>query len=390
MKRARRVPAFLFALVLPFLCSTAHLSAATIQVDSTADDLDVSPNGNCTLREAIVAANTNSAVDNCAAGAGAPTIDVIQIPAGTYLLTIGPDGDDDAQFGDLDLRDGVELIGAGARTTIIDGNQLDRVIDIGGSVRGSIQDLTIRGGDSPGNGGGIENGGVFFLERVAIVGNHASGPGGGIRNDLSLELRRSILLSNSTDDHGGGIDNHGVALFENVTVSGNTVNGGVGGGIYVNDGEELTLIASTVADNSASAGGDAVNNLGNLTVTGSILVGGCNGTVTSNGGNLESPGDTCGLTNGVDLIAVGDPMLTVLADHGGPTDTYAPVVGSPAIDAMGKLPCPFEDQRGFARPFDGDGDTVAECDAGAVEVGASPILFADGFETGDPSAWSNF
>ena len=40
-------------------------------------------NGNCTLGEAISAANTDTAVDACAAGNGR---DIIQLPAGTYTL----------------------------------------------------------------------------------------------------------------------------------------------------------------------------------------------------------------------------------------------------------------------------------------------------------------
>ena len=51
--------------------------AATIPVDTPVDDITV--NGNCTLREAVQAANTDSAVDACVAGAGE---DVISLPSG--------------------------------------------------------------------------------------------------------------------------------------------------------------------------------------------------------------------------------------------------------------------------------------------------------------------
>lgn len=51
-----------------FVCifTTRSGHAATITVTVSADD--IIPNGNCTLREAILAANTNAAVDMCAAG----------------------------------------------------------------------------------------------------------------------------------------------------------------------------------------------------------------------------------------------------------------------------------------------------------------------------------
>jgi len=51
----------------------------------TADDTLV--NGNCTLREAIIAANTDTAVDACPAGSGA---DEIQLPANRRRATWAP------------------------------------------------------------------------------------------------------------------------------------------------------------------------------------------------------------------------------------------------------------------------------------------------------------
>ena len=45
-----------------------------------------------------------------------------------------------------------------------------------------------------------------------------------------------------------------------------------------------------------------------------------------------------------------------------------PRAGSPAIDMGDDAQCPATDARGIARPYDGDGDTVASCDIGAVET----------------------
>ena len=52
--------------------SVTAASAATLTVNASDDDLNLGPNGNCTLREAIQAANTNAAVDACDAGAPGP------------------------------------------------------------------------------------------------------------------------------------------------------------------------------------------------------------------------------------------------------------------------------------------------------------------------------
>jgi hypothetical protein len=56
------------------------------------------------------------------------------------------------------------------------------------------------------------------------------------------------------------------------------------------------------------------------------------------------------------------PDLSALANHGGPTQTYLPLPGSPLIDGGSNVGCPGLDQRGLARPFG------ASCDIGAVEV----------------------
>src|SRR5215213_484702 len=83
------------------LAAAAPASAATITVDST-EDPPVT-NGNCSLREAVTAANDGVAVDGCAAGVATDEgADTIVVPAGTYTLA-GAAGDDSNVSGDLDL-----------------------------------------------------------------------------------------------------------------------------------------------------------------------------------------------------------------------------------------------------------------------------------------------
>lgn len=73
-----------------------------------------------------------------------------------------------------------------------------------------------------------------------------------------------------------------------------------------------------------------------------------------------------------------DPQLGPLASNGGPTQTHLPLPGSPVIDAGAASPvCPDVDQRGLDRPEDGDGDSTADCDIGAVEA-PEPGAFACG------------
>lgn len=121
--QTRALAALIAAIASLALASPA--SAATIDVDTTAD-------GDCALREAVRAANTNLAVDACTAGQ--TTADTIDVPAGSYRLAIPGTGKDFGAAGDLDLTGGpsgpVRVAGAGARTTTVNGADLDRVFDL--------------------------------------------------------------------------------------------------------------------------------------------------------------------------------------------------------------------------------------------------------------------
>ena len=118
------------------------LNAATFDVTTTADELTA--NGACSLREAIVNANNNAQTNlDCPAGeAGTLAMDVINLPEGTYELSLGgvdercdgavpclptgnvddpwaPQIDSDASIGDLDINDDLTITGAGADLTIV-------------------------------------------------------------------------------------------------------------------------------------------------------------------------------------------------------------------------------------------------------------------------------
>ncbi len=112
--RVSRMLATLVMLATWLAIPQASTAATTITVNTTHDDVTI--NGNCTLREAVIAANTDAPVDGCTAGSGA---DTILLPAGTYPLALVGTCEDAARSGDLDIAGTVILLGAGASATVI-------------------------------------------------------------------------------------------------------------------------------------------------------------------------------------------------------------------------------------------------------------------------------
>ncbi len=210
---------------------------------------------------------------------------------------------------------------------------------------------------------GIYNDGVLALTNSTVSLNSAEG-GGGLCNDGTMTLTNSLVFQNQAAMFGsaGGISNSGTLTLTNSTVSENTADSEAGG---ISNSGTLTLTHSTVYGNLANGRGDAIVNFGTLTLTGSLIEGNCEGDITSNGYNIESPGNTCGFDQQTDQtdVTADDLNVGALADNGGPTQTHALLPGSVAIDAIPVAMCEVdEDQRGVTRP------QGAMCDVGAFEL----------------------
>ncbi|MCY2986823.1 MAG: S8 family serine peptidase, partial [Planctomycetota bacterium] len=68
------------------------------------------------------------------------------------------------------------------------------------------------------------------------------------------------------------------------------------------------------------------------------------------------------------VVPYTQPVVGPLQPNGGPTWTHALIPGSFAIDAADPFDYPNADQRGLARPQDGDGQEGSRADIGAVEL----------------------
>lgn len=237
-------------------------------------------------------------------------------------------------------------------------------------------------------GGGIYNEGTLSVANTTFRSNGAgsSGSGGGIVNntsnfDVEVTVATSTFTNNSAGLYGGAIYNQsGTLTLSNSTISGNQA-GGSGGGI-MNDTGTLDVIASTFVLNGAELGAELVNGVdGTLTLKNSVVAkstdftpngstaANCSGTITDGGGNLRSP-----KTDSSCVGVFANPVLGPLQDNGGPTQTHALYTLSAAIDRVPVANCTGSgntpqttDQRGVARPLDGDGDGTADCDSGAFE-----------------------
>jgi hypothetical protein len=277
----------------------------------------------------------------------------------------------------------------------------DNEADDGGGIWNegtlNITNSTFSGNQANSSGGGIYNGGgTVTLTDSTLSGNQAVYNGGGIdNNDGTLTLTDSTLSGNQADD-GGGIYNQGPLILTNGTLSGNQANSS-GGGIY-NGGSTADLtnvtITGNTADNDSDDAGDGGGirrisgtvNLKNTIVAGNSDMGAeahdCDGAISAQGDNLVGQnGDANGCPTGAGVTVVSGGISTVLdalADNGGSTQTHALVTDGPAIDAvtdctdLSSSPV-TTDQRGVARPADGDGDGTATCDIGAFEFQPSAI-----------------
>lgn len=359
-----------FAAVLGLLLSSAVL-AADINVDTTVDENDGScADGDCSIRDAIATAASG---------------DRVLVPAGTYALSLG----------ELQPTVSMEIIGAGAQDTIIDGGGSIQVFVVNGVLDVTLASLTVTNGvaASTGRGGGIHSIGANLTLRDCVVSTSSGFNGGGVVGDSgSLFIERCAILDNLADGNsGGGILASGSDLtLLDSTVSGNSAPaaGRVGGGIAIFGtlpGRGFQPAGNVLIRNSTIVGNDAEDVGGGIylnpgvgalvAISNSVIAnnsgGDCSEAINSLGYNLDSD-SSCGLGATGDLPGTA-PDLGALALNGGQTPNFLPNASSPLVDAGNPAPadsgdasCTATDQRGLYPPA----GTV--CDIGSVELNGVP------------------
>lgn len=236
-------------------------SDVTFQVDTAVDAVDINigdgvcqtAQGNCSLRAAIQETNHLSGTDT------------IELPTGTYTLTIGGVNENQSAFGDLDITDDLIIQGADRETVIIDGNGQDRVLHTFATV--TISAVTVQNGNSPDNleGSGIRNEGSLTLDNVIVRkngNNNEMADGQGVASIATLLIKNSLIEQNGgnfNSGRGGGVFSltYETTTIEDTIIRNNSGSYGGGVAIYEKFGH-LIIQNSQVTDNRAYYGAGGI------------------------------------------------------------------------------------------------------------------------------------
>jgi len=324
-------------------------------------------------------------------------IDTVASP-GTVYVTAG------SYVENLTLKGGLNILGAGAQSTTIDGGGADSVvtaIDIGSET--VLDGFTITNGTGTTHGSYYTYGGGFYISNSlitirnnVITANHGSDGAGGIEAYDSVIGIYNNNISENSGWWGGAITLHrsGAEIANNII---NKNDCGYGGAIFVTDSSQATIINNQVTLTSIGMGlspgigiGESstaviinntiANNLGNGIATGTYSVrGGMGSAIITNcilWGNNDDLANLAATYSNIEDADLGEgniseyPMFVNLA-----AGDYHLKPTSPCIDAGTNDGAPTNDLNGDSRPYDGDGDGVAIVDMGADEVW--PLLSHD-------------
>ncbi len=296
--------ALLLVLALSAVFAHTASAAATVTVNTTGDTTQAG-DGACSLREATLFANGNTAEPDCAPGTASGTTTIV-VPAGSYGLGGQP----------LSLTGAATLVGAGAATTTVNAARASQVFFIRDGANVAISGMTITGGLSGQTvgtdpvfglpGGGINNNGTLALNQVIVTANRTS-PGATTANCMQV----NVGCTGGTGGPGGGIANAGTLTIANSAITANSTGAGSAGTRGPNGSPVSPGSAGSPGGPSGSGGGGGgIVNFGNLTITNSTIAGNTTGAgapgadggagTRNHAGGSASSGGNGGLGGGID------------------------------------------------------------------------------------------
>ncbi|MFZ5699106.1 MAG: Calx-beta domain-containing protein [Pseudomonadota bacterium] len=251
-----------------FALACTELRAATIFVTSATDSFSTADG--CSIREALINANTDSKSGSveCARGSGA---DLIVLPPQTINMQGSAAEEDDPRVGDLDVTSDITFIGGGAQFSLLEADYGGRIFDVQAGGTLTVRGLTLQRGMAAQEGGAI---------RANL---------GSTLNINDVVIGSAIVSASAVGGRGGAIYiGPGVAAnLSRMQIAYNTALGlnGEGGGIYC-DGCQLAVTATTFNDNEASASGGALYAAPGSSVALSFVTFGYNGAAVGAGMHL--------------------------------------------------------------------------------------------------------
>jgi len=360
-------------------------AAQTFYVGSLGDSNAAPPadctdptNTDCTLRQAVDAANLNTAqTDNVYFRSGL---------SGDIALTTG-------NGGEIPITDAIYLYGPGPDKVTVHAATGRRIFNVNPATPGDlvgIGGLTLTGGDVTGEGGAIFNDDAQLKVLNSVLsGNTASSKGGAIyeagnyaSGDADF-FRYSTFVNNHATQGGAIGADIGWGTIRQSTFTGNGATAGNGGGLY---GQRGYIYDSTFAGNNATGAGGGVAT-DKIYLFGTILA---NNTATSNpdldtnsgyaGFDLvKNPG---GLGFGSSVITGQDPQLGPLQNNGGYAPTLKPAAASPVVDQSNSAYT--YDERFKPRVVDNPNRPNVTGGNGA-DIGAVELSLAEGPQATPPS-----
>ena len=337
----------------------AGREAASTVVNSPGDALDLY-DGVVSLREALLYAGQDDLGTQI-------TFDAA-LDGGTITL----DGEA------LCLDRGVRIDASALGSVTIDADGRSRVMWILATDEVELVGLTIRGGHTSQDGGGIygyapklvitgstvventadrDGGGIYAysgtvkINDSTIVGNESGNYGGGVYGDeATITISESFILENSTYYRGGGVCGEGTIMHStlsgnvatyhgggahwNGTISDSTISGNLssstGGGVFLENG---TVLRCTISGNQTGSGGGLWTSTSSAAIIDSTISGNTardgGGVFTSRStlqiigstitGNSTTSGSGAGISNGYTTLTITDSIISgnVAAYDGG-------------------------------------------------------------------------
>ena len=291
---------------------SAHAAFITVNAFGASSDTDNDANGGCTLREAVRSANTDTAIDGCAAGDGDDTIIFSPTAINPQITLRGQQ---------IIIQDDLSIEGqngASSRVTI-SGAGLSRIFLVAADMSFDLSNAILT------NGRAALGGAIFYddasstsvtsssaLTNVTFLSNQATTSGGAVYNESILAVSGCTFTSNAAlgetpADGGGAIFNAGTLMVDGgASFSGNTATAGLGNGgaIFNRSGRSVTVNTSggavSFSGNQAARAGGAIESGGPLTLVGVTFTG---NQANINGGALHMSGgatttSTGGTVNG--------------------------------------------------------------------------------------------